>query len=178
MSEEMLARSRKLPAGVAWLSAAILLFTALVVTFGAGSAPAPPRQPIDFLHRVHAGDRQIPCAFCHRTAETAAFAGMPSTELCMRCHRVVIPESPPIWKLRSYWELGQAIPWARVNRLPAHVYFSHAAHTAAAGMTCAPCHGQVRQMEQVFQTVPLTMGWCLNCHQQRKASTDCWACHR
>jgi hypothetical protein len=178
MSEEVQARSQRLPAGVAWLSAAILLFTALAVSLGSGSAPSPPHQPVDFFHRVHAGDRQIACSFCHRTAETAAFAGMPSTELCMRCHRVVIPESPEIWKLRSYWELGQAIPWARVNQLPANVYFSHEAHTAAAGMTCAPCHGQVAQMDNIFQTAPLTMGWCVDCHQKRKASTDCWSCHR
>jgi predicted CXXCH cytochrome family protein len=137
-----------------------------------------PDQPINFFHSVHVGERKIECAYCHRTAETAAFAGMPSTQLCISCHRVVAPTYPEIWKLRSYWELGEAIPWERVNNLPDHAYFSHEAHLAGGKLDCTPCHGQVETMERVRQTAPLTMGWCLDCHRKQDASTECWACHR
>jgi cytochrome c7-like protein len=170
--------TRRLPGAVLWLTAATLIFTALVVGLGSGAAGGGPAQPIDFFHRIHAGDRQIACAFCHRTAESAAFAGMPSVEQCMSCHRVVIPDSPEVWKLRSYWELGQPVPWKRVNALPAHVYFSHEAHTSAGKMGCASCHGRVETMDRLGQTAPLTMGWCLDCHRKRNASTECVSCHR
>ena len=37
-----------------------------------------PRQPIDFSHRVHAGDNEIPCQYCHVDARRSASAGVPS----------------------------------------------------------------------------------------------------
>lgn len=135
-------------------------------------------QPIDFFHRLHSGERGIDCAFCHRTATTAAFAGMPSTQLCMRCHRVVVPYVPEIWKLRSYWEMEESIPWKRVYNLPGFIHFSHQAHLAGGRMDCEPCHGKVETMDRLRQEVPLTMGWCLDCHRKMEASTDCASCHR
>lgn len=165
---------------VAWLIAVLMmpLLGLLVVAASNSDSPKPPPQPLDFYHDVHVQQKQIACAYCHRTANTADYAGMPSTQLCMGCHRAIIPEFTEIWKLRSYWELGQAIPWKRVNQLPAHVYFSHKAHTAIGKMGCEPCHGKVETMEKTQQTAPLTMGWCVDCHKQRKASVDCWTCHR
>lgn len=174
----MASAQQTLSPGVLLLTGGTLLVTVLAMSIGTGSANRPQPQPIDFLHRVHAGDRQIACAYCHRTAETADFAGMPDTRLCMSCHRVVIPDSPEIWKLRGYWELGQSIPWSRVYRLPAHVFFSHQAHTAAGKMSCVPCHGHVESADRLGQVQPLTMGWCVDCHQKRSASTECWSCHR
>lgn len=139
---------------------------------------APQPQPVDFYHRIHVQERKIDCLYCHRTATKADFAGMPSTELCMSCHRSVIPEYPEIWKLRSYWELGEGIPWKRVNQLPGHVYFSHQAHTAVAKLGCDTCHGDVASMGFAEKAAPLTMGWCLECHRKQNASTECSACHR
>ena len=46
-----------------------------------------------------------------------------------------------------------------------------------AGVACETCHGDVAHMEAASQTAPLTMGWCLNCHKERRASTDCLVCH-
>lgn len=161
------------------LTGSILLAGVLVLSGASESSDPPPsHQPIDFFHQVHAGERQIACEFCHRTAKTADFAGMPSTRLCMSCHRVIILDSPEIWKLRSYWELGSGVPWQRVYSLPAHVFFSHKAHTALGKMTCEPCHGPVQSVSKVGKARPMTMGWCLDCHRKQKASTDCWACHR
>jgi hypothetical protein len=157
----------------------MVIFGAILLYAGStGQLSAAPHQPIDFFHRIHAGERQIACAYCHRSADSADFAGMPSTELCMRCHRVVVPYVPEIWKLRSYWELGEPIPWKRVHDLPAHVYFSHQAHIASGKMSCEPCHGKVEEMDRIRQVTPLTMGWCVECHRQQKASTNCWTCHR
>lgn len=164
-------------------SIAVLVGIGLVSVLAVVSARETPlkppvHQPIDFFHKLHAGERKIACGYCHRTAETAAFAGMPSTQLCMSCHRVVLPYNPEIWKLRSFWEMGEGIPWRRVTDMPDHVYFSHEAHTATAKIDCAECHGQVETMDRLRQVKPMTMGWCLSCHRDQNASTECWSCHR
>src|ERR687885_248879 len=86
------------------MSGGVLAGAGFMVTGGVkGGMGHSADQPIDFFPQVHAGARQIPCAYCHRTAETADFAGMPSTRICIGCHRTVIPQSPEVLKLRSYW---------------------------------------------------------------------------
>ncbi|MFQ5733393.1 MAG: cytochrome c3 family protein [Planctomycetaceae bacterium] len=49
---------------------------------------APP-QPISFSHRRHAGELQIHCRFCHTGADKSRHAGIPSSDVCMKCHRLV-----------------------------------------------------------------------------------------
>jgi hypothetical protein len=51
-----------------------------------GYAPA---QPIEFSHRLHAGDMQISCFYCHAGAQTSRFAGIPAANICMNCHQSV-----------------------------------------------------------------------------------------
>jgi hypothetical protein len=48
-----------------------------------------PAQPIAFSHRLHAGDLQVQCLYCHSGAEKSRHAGIPSTNVCMNCHRFV-----------------------------------------------------------------------------------------
>ena len=137
-----------------------------------------PEQPIHFPHVDHVSRDQIACEFCHRTARRSEFAGMPSTEFCMRCHRVVRTGSPEVRKLHGYWDRRQAVPWVRVYELPGFVFYSHEPHTVTAGIECRECHGDVKAMERIRQSSSLRMGWCLNCHRARGAPVDCWACHR
>jgi hypothetical protein len=156
------------------------LLIVLVTLYGVGGGKilvGAPQQPIDFFHSVHVGQKHLACIFCHRTYATEAFAGMPSTMTCMRCHRVVIPEHPEIQRLHSYWINSEAIPWIRVNRLPGFVFFDHHAHIAK-GVPCATCHGDVGKMDRLAQAAPLTMGWCVQCHRSKRAPIDCVTCHR
>lgn len=136
-----------------------------------------PKQPIDFFHRIHAGKKEIACGYCHAQTKTSSFAGMPSTALCMRCHRAIIPNHPEIQKLHKYWETESVVPWERVNHLPGFVFFTHKAHINA-NVPCSTCHGDLKSMDIVRQTAPLNMGWCLDCHRQKNAPTDCVTCHR
>lgn len=46
-----------------------------------------PAQPIAFSHRLHAGEMQIACIYCHSGAETSRHAGIPAASTCMNCHR-------------------------------------------------------------------------------------------
>jgi hypothetical protein len=48
-----------------------------------------PEQPIAFSHRLHAGDLQISCVYCHYGAERSRHAGVPAANICMTCHRFV-----------------------------------------------------------------------------------------
>lgn len=136
-----------------------------------------PEQPIAFPHAVHAGRLALDCTFCHTTAETSPVAGAPSVEKCMSCHRSVATERPQIQTLRGYSERREPIRWARVHNLPDFIYFTHKRHVRA-GVPCAACHGSVEKMKTARRIRPLQMGWCVTCHRQFGAPTDCATCHQ
>lgn len=123
-----------------------------------------PEQPIPFSHKIHAGDNKIPCLYCHSSAEKSRHAAIPSSNVCMNCHRVVKTESPYIRKITESFNNGTPIEWVRIHELPDFTYFSHKRHLAK-GLACETCHGDVKTMEVIEQSRPLTMGWCIDCHR-------------
>ena len=139
-------------------------------------------QPIPFNHEHHVVDRKIACAYCHETAETEAYAGMPSTERCMGCHRL-LPERPGQAPLRESAANHTPIHWKRVTALPSFVYFHHGVHVHA-GIACATCHGNVAQRAELGPERTMTMTFCVNCHRNVHGDraitplTTCSACHR
>ena len=54
----------------------------------------------------------------------------------------------------------------------AHVKFNHAPHIRAK-VECSTCHGNIAQQTVAQRNVDLTMGFCVNCHREKKAPTDC-----
>ena len=48
-----------------------------------------PVQPIAYSHRLHAGEMQIDCLYCHFGAKKSRHAGVPPTQVCMNCHGLV-----------------------------------------------------------------------------------------
>ncbi len=136
-----------------------------------------PVQPIAFSHRVHAGDYQMACLYCHTTASRSTVAGVPPVQTCYECHRAVSKDSSEIVKVLQYWEQKQPIPWIRIHSLPDFVYFSHKRHVLAE-VSCQTCHGEMEGAEQVRQVSSLTMGWCVDCHKQRSAPLECSTCHK
>lgn len=139
-----------------------------------------PEQPVLFMHTVHAGVDQIPCAYCHFSTNISEEAGIPPVGTCMGCHRFVQGTTPEfkseIQKVMEFWGDSTAIPWIRVHTLPDFVQFTHKPHIRA-GVACADCHGDVAAMERVERVSPMTMGWCLECHRDRGAPDDCATCH-
>ena len=95
---------------------------------------------------------------------------------CMACHATIKADSPAVQKLSALAKESREIRWVRVYEIPAYVYFSHRAH-AQSGNTCAECHGQVAEREQLYREGDITMGGCMNCHREKKASLDCSYCH-
>jgi hypothetical protein len=135
-----------------------------------------PEQPVAFPHPQHVQKLGMNCVYCHFAANKAQDPGMPAVGTCMGCHTVVATASPEIKKLAGYWNKKQPVPWERIHKVPEYVHFPHMRHTNA-GVTCQTCHGEIQKMKQVFQYSSLNMGWCINCHIERKARYDCSSCH-
>jgi hypothetical protein len=123
-----------------------------------------PEQPVPFDHSLHAGQLGMDCRYCHTTVETAAHAAIPSTEICMNCHKQIAAKSEKLLAVRQSYASGDPIPWVRVHDLPDFAYFDHSAHVSR-GVSCKSCHGRIDKMEQVTQVETLRMGWCLDCHR-------------
>jgi len=141
-------------------------------------------QPINFSHKLHAGQLGIDCAYCHSNVDKSPIANIPNVSTCMNCHTTVKTDSPEIKKLTAYYTEGRTIPWVHVHWLPDHVYFSHKRHVKK-GIQCQTCHGPVATMEHVYRVVDLKMGFCVSCHKANNANMvannaglDCWTCHR
>ena len=113
------------------------------------TAPGAPHQPIFFSHLIHAGKYQIACQYCHADARRSEYAGLPSVERCMGCHKIIgAQDNPEIGKIHDYWRRGQPIPWVRIFKLPEFTYFPHKAHVRA-GLECGTCHGPIERMRRV-----------------------------
>jgi hypothetical protein len=121
-------------------------------------------QPVPFSHRHHVAGIGIDCRYCHTTVETAAFAGIPATEVCMTCHAQIWSDSPTLEPVRASYRNNQSIRWNRVHKVPDYVYFDHSIHVHK-GIGCSTCHGHVDQMPLVARKETLHMGWCLDCHR-------------
>ncbi len=122
------------------------------------------RQPIPFSHKHHVGDVGIDCRYCHVTVETAAFAGLPSTSVCLTCHSQLFVDAPVLAPLHRSEASHQPIAWTLLHKLPDFVYFDHSIHVAK-GVGCVECHGRVDQMPLEWRSAPLLMSWCLDCHR-------------
>ena len=127
-----------------------------------------PVQPIAFSHKLHAGELSIDCQYCHNFADRSTYAGVPPTSRCMNCHNTIRTESSKLKLLRDNFTSGLPIKWVRVHKIPDYTYFTHEAHLKA-GVSCKTCHGFVTAMEQVAQTKPHSMGFCLDCHRNPEA---------
>ena len=160
-----------------------------------------PVQPIHYSHRIHAGDNEIDCKYCHSSARVSKTSGIPSLNVCMNCHKSiseVADASNPnssvteeyskefydgeIQKLyeatgwdpatQSYTGETKPVKWVRIHNLPDFAYFNHSQHVSVAGVACQECHGPVEEMEVMYQYSPLTMGWCINCHRETNVKME------
>ena len=147
-----------------------------------------PVQPIPYSHQLHPGTLRIPCEYCHNGVLRSRQAGIPTVEKCMNCHRVTKTDSPDILKLSAIYESEKPLEWVRVHSLPDHAYFDHRPHVHA-GIICQTCHGEVQNMNIVYQEMSMRMSNCLGCHRDPEYALPadseivngpehCNACHR
>jgi mono/diheme cytochrome c family protein len=145
-----------------------------------------PDQPIKFSHKLHAGDNEIACQYCHNSVEKSRHAGIPSVNICMNCHKGIQKgpqygetEIAKIYtasgfdpKTGNYSNPQNPIKWIKVHTLPDHVYFNHSQHVVVGKQECATCHGDVKKMTTVEQKNPLTMKWCIECHRKTEVAME------
>jgi mono/diheme cytochrome c family protein len=170
-----------------------------------------PDQPIAFSHKLHVGQNKIECTYCHSTAEKSKHASIPSSNVCMNCHKAVevgpnygkkeiskiyaaigwnpvkkeyfqnyqSMDKEEVKKVFAEWlrdsegafdevekQIQKPVEWVQIHNLPDHAFFSHQQHVVVGKVECATCHGELGEMEKVYQYSPLTMGWCINCHRE------------
>ena len=145
-----------------------------------------PEQPILFNHTLHAGKADagnlaINCQYCHSSAEKSKHAGIPSTNVCMNCHSAVNEGRTPEgtkeiakiyaavgWDGKAYTGKPEPVKWVKVHNLPDHAYFNHQQHVSVGKLECQECHGPIdEKMDVAEQWAPLTMGWCIDCHNTK-----------
>jgi mono/diheme cytochrome c family protein len=155
-----------------------------------------PVQPIHFSHKIHAGDNQIDCNFCHSSARKSKTSGIPSLNVCMNCHQNISEvaettatdeyskafydgEIAKLYKAvgwdvaeQKYTGVTEPVKWVRIHNLPDFAYFNHSQHVTVAGVACQTCHGEIQEMEIVGQFAPLTMGWCIDCHKETNVNVE------
>ncbi|MCB9198850.1 MAG: c-type cytochrome [Flavobacteriales bacterium] len=125
-----------------------------------------PSQMVAYDHSLHAGTMEIDCRYCHNSVEKSKHAGLPTTNVCMNCHRVVWESKKGTGKeeiaklhkaagfdtdLKDYIKdengnviEGDPIVWNKAHNLPDHVFFSHKQHVKVGGVDCMQCHGDVK----------------------------------
>lgn len=137
-----------------------------------------PTQPIAYSHKVHAGDYEIECEYCHTGVATSRQASIPSANVCMNCHSAIVKvldadePSEEIQKIYDAVENNKPIEWVRIHNLPDLAYFNHAQHYKVGKIECQDCHGPIETMEVVRQHSTLTMGWCIDCHRETVVQAD------
>jgi len=164
------------PAADTWIrlflaggAAVICVGTAAVIAFArsdyyTGARIHPPPQPVPFSHQHHVGGLGIDCRYCHSSVAEGPRAGLPPTHTCMTCHSQIWTNAPMLAPVRRSLADNASLTWQRVARLPEYVYFRHDIHIAK-GVGCETCHGRIDRMALTYQAVPLTMGFCLDCHR-------------
>ncbi|MCF6213039.1 MAG: c-type cytochrome [Flavobacteriaceae bacterium] len=177
-----------------------LLFGAAYIGFGALfqvgiDTGYQPIQPIQFSHKIHAGDNKINCQYCHSSAKNSKTSGIPTLNVCMNCHKNISDYNGPVTsdKDKAFYDgeiqkiydaIGwdkdnvkyiegykqKPVKWVRIHNLADFAYFNHSQHVTVAGLACQKCHGPVQTMEEVRQYSKLTMGWCLDCHKKTEVN--------
>jgi mono/diheme cytochrome c family protein len=129
-----------------------------------------PTQPIAFSHKIHAGQYEIDCKYCHTGVMKGKSATIPSVNICWNCHNQIregtLTGTGEIAKIVKAVETNTPIEWVRIHNLPDLAYFNHAQHVNVGGQECQTCHGPVETMDVVQQHSLLTMGWCIDCHRK------------
>jgi hypothetical protein len=167
-----------------WINGFILLSTGIFIVYTfvvtglaiGRSKDYAPDQPVKFSHKVHAGQNGTECIYCHSSAPYSKSAGIPPVNVCMNCHLIVRngtrSGTMEISKILKANDEKAPIKWIKVYNLPDHVFFSHAQHVGAGGISCQKCHGKVEEHDVISQVTDLSMGWCIDCHRNTKVNFE------
>jgi hypothetical protein len=167
----------------------VALLAVLGILAGCVDESAPARTTPAFSHKLHVVDKELECGVCHKQAEKADKAGMPSDKTgmpslktCMKCHEGIDAKKPPEHRIDLLLnpENGNFPEFSHVTAIPDEVKFSHKRHFDAK-VACATCHKGIEQSKEVTARLRVDMKTCMDCHAQVKvggALNNCSVCHR
>ena len=158
------------------LVSAWLFCMALPAAYALQAGIEPPKQPLEFNHKVHVTDQKQTCSSCHAETGSGELVDLPGVPKCMTCHASIAPRTSAEKKLAAFAKQNRDVDWVRVYQIPTFVRFSHRQH-AQAGTKCDVCHGPVESRVSLRREKQLSMGECMTCHRETNASIDCGSCH-
>jgi len=167
--------------------AVIVVAGGTAVALRGGNGDVLPEQPIAFNHHLHLEKVQgIECVDCHRFAQTEAYAGIPSKDLCLECHEADVAgdtgggeTDSRFEELKALVEADGDIAWVRVTGVPDDVFFSHRRHVSAESLDCRECHADMPERTSPPRRANrMRMSACTGCHELNGKSEDCIDCHR
>lgn len=176
ISAGSITRSRGFIFAVVFIVAALGFKAVINMLFSVGVQKGyAPKQPIAFSHKVHAGEYEIDCKYCHTGVTKGKNATIPSVNICMNCHNQIksgtLTGEAEIGKIVRAYNENNPIEWVRIHNLPDLAYFNHSQHVVVGEIECETCHGPVQEMDVVRQHSLLTMGWCIDCHRTTDVNT-------
>ena len=176
ISAGSITRSRGFIFVVAFIVAALGFKAVINALFSVGVQKGyAPEQPIAFSHKIHAGQYEIDCKYCHTGVTKVKNATIPSVNICMNCHNQIksgtLTGEGEIGKIVRAFNENRPIEWVRVHNLPDLAYFNHSQHVTVGNIDCETCHGPVQEMDVVRQHSLLTMGWCIDCHRTTEVNS-------
>jgi len=134
-------------------------------------------QPYRFNHAVH---RPMGCVICHTGARNSIRATLPAVSVCLKCHA-----DSPLTDAKSKAKWSKAVEqggfrWKKLTSVPDYVFFSHRRHTRFGKIACTRCHGDIAHLisPPSLPLIRVSMGKCLDCHQDREQTEDCAHCHK
>lgn len=145
---------------------AAALATAILLAYDglASGVGYEPEQPVEFSHKVHAGDFKIKCVYCHYNAEKGAAASVPTAFDCQVCHIALKYEKETMIPVNESFDENKPLQWTKVYVLPDYARFNHSRHLRVQ-IDCSSCHGETETMERIRRVRDLSMKWCLDCHR-------------
>jgi len=176
--------ARAFPKTGFWTFVGMCMAALIALPIVAWSWREAPEQPMRFSHKAHF--EETTCEGCHLYVLEMPSAGYTKISDCIDCHDGYQSEGEADRKeedkLTKYAEEEVEIPWVHLPRLTADIYFSHRMHAGLGEkpLECKSCHGDIGKSESLPPGRPFafTMDFCVDCHEKRRASTDCLDCHR
>lgn len=133
-------------------------------------------QPIElkFSHKLHTIDEDMECSDCHESAAISLSGSdnlLPDMETCGDCHDIEEEENCST----CHSNVDEPASYPTIESYLEK--FPHKKHIEK-GYDCRNCHEPVTQKTAIGSYVLPNMAFCMDCHQNNGASTECLSCHQ
>jgi len=133
---------------------------------------------LKFSHQFHLTEAGVTeCTACHAAAPTSKLSSdylAANHDACVTCHEEQVNDATQAQCVYCHTDPSdiQATPAPKRE-----VIFSHEQHVAMQDVQCTTCHVGLDRVDQATPANMPGMATCNTCHNDRKASNTCEACH-